>query len=99
MTSAEYSLCGLWMHREEACLKYWEYVDIYSISTYYINVYCSVYLNNLLSYQKSSGVECKIEKVTNCLRLFNLEGADVRNSEEIENLNVVIGKTIERYLL
>ena len=57
------------------------------------HIYLSSY--TLASYQKSSGVECTIEIVMNCLRSFNLEGVDVRNTEEIEILNVDIGKAIE----
>ena len=54
------------------------------------NFYCSVFPDTLVTLQKASGAECAIDAVMSCLRSFNLEGVDVQNQEEIENLNVII---------
>jgi len=92
--TVECSLCKLWVHCHEgsSCLKYWDGIDTEEMST---NFYCSVCLDILVSYQRSTGEVCCIESIINCLRSFNLEDAEVRDDEEIEILNVVIGNIIQ----
>ena len=92
--SADCILSELWVHCDEDsdCLKYWEDIDVTTMET---NFYCSVCLDKLVSFQRSIGEVCCIDSIINCLHSFNLEGVDIKNEEELEILNIVIGNLIE----
>ena len=94
--SIEYNLCKLQVHYYEgsSCTKYQD-----DIETQYMkaNFYYPVCLDTLILYKKSTGKVYSIKSLINCLRLFNIKDAEVREDEEIEILTNVIRNIIENY--
>ena len=90
-------LCKLWVHCSEnsPCLKYWNEVDIDTIEDYEdVNYYCPVCIDTLVSYHKTSGEECNVDNLLNCLRSFNLEGVELKSDVEISVLKVVLSEAL-----
>ena len=76
---------------DEACIKYWDKIDIKIIKdNKCINYYCSIFIDTLISFQKLLREECNIHTLLNCLRSLNLEGVEVKDEKEIEILNTVL---------